>query len=258
MILTMKKYILLLIIYIPFSEVGAQIPVSLTGEDGKDIFKASISSVSEFKALFNAQMDNPMARQSNLMNLYQPNKNIPEELIDKFILEATSLMPFLTGNYELKVDNMLAKIKFHATYNGKAQLIDLWLEKRTVDEVVWWELADFNSPLLDTLFLRDSNTAIPPHSEELKFMALTTDRPNIKLQYASYLPENFVRDPLSVLVTLINLGHLKLLNADKITLYITEFTGWILGIEQRELGWAITELEETEVDAKEYLMTVKK
>lgn len=257
MILKMKKYILLLVMCVVFLDVSAQSTVILPGEDGIAHFKASVSSVSEFKVLFNAQMDNPVVRQSNLKGLYLPNKNVPEERIDKFILEATTAIPFLTNNYELRTDGMLSKIKFEATYNGQSQLIDLWLEKRTKSKVVWWELIDFSSPILDSLFLRDSASFIPPHAEEVKFSVLTTDRPNIKPRYASYLPENFETDPLSVMITLINLGHLKLLYASNIILYITEFPGWVVGIEQKEMGWVITELYETSTDQKEYILKLK-
>jgi hypothetical protein len=206
-------------------------------------FNTSILSISEFKARFNSNLNDPRLRKYDIASLFSRSIKVPGSELELFISQMTGDMSAFVKGVELTTNSLMAKIHYQGTYKGGACTSQLLLQKRTHDNRVWWELIDFGAPFLDSLFARDRRAFIPPHAEELNFAVLTTDRPGNAKRFTSYLPENFRADPLSVLATLVSTGQLKLQYASRTQLYITELKGWILTLEHDTSGWKITALQ---------------
>lgn len=234
-----------LVILLSSLSFNVEIQAQIISENSRSIenFKHAILSISEFKARFNADLDNEYSRRLNIESLLSDNINVPRSDLDLFISQISARMSVTLKGIELTTDAMLAKVEYRGIYIGDSCTSQMLLQKQMAGNKVWWELVDFWSPFVDSLFVKSQKLFIPPHAEELNFATLTTDRPDNYKFFTSYLSDDFSADPLSVLVTLVRTGQLKLKYASRTRLYITEFEGWILTLEQDTTGWKITDLK---------------
>lgn len=249
-------------------------------KSGEEIFTARTKQFSEFTERFNYKSDfngrpvdqafmTKMPREkmiSLLFDLKDPrtvtgNQNYNEEYIRTkavFISDVTEKQLLINSHSR----GIIAEAKTRVIYNGKPQIISLFLNQEQVGKTsIKWVLLSAKGEIFN-IFKADTSMVrfIPPTSHETDFMNLKRALEDTD-HLQDYASKDYNPDYLTLFFYCLKTGTLKYDYVEDITYHITDITGWYFKVKdfnRNELnsGWLIVDVSKNNLSFRDFLNTI--
>ncbi|MBK7626950.1 MAG: hypothetical protein IPJ16_07070 [Bacteroidales bacterium] len=247
---------------------------------GEEIFTARTKQFSEFTGRFNYKNDfngNPVDQAfmtkmprdkmvSLLFDMKDPrmvtgNQNYSEEYTKTrtaFITEITEKQLLINSHSP----GIIAEARARVTYNGKPQIISLFLNQEQVGKTsIKWVLLSAKGDLFD-IFKEDTSMVrfIPPTSHETDFINLKRALEDTD-HLQDYASNSYNPDFLTLFFYSVKTGAIKYEYVEDVTYHIIDIPGWYFKVKdfnRNELnsGWLITDVKKNSLSLTEFLKSL--
>lgn len=223
----------------------------------KPMYEARVKLVDEFIARFNGLEkrkgvpENYADRKSNILMLFDLTKFKSKQ--DSLFLSADEFaQKVVSENILLNYTDSFwyAKVKCNGSLAKKDVAFYLYLivEKRG-DEMYKWSIAKAEGKVFDTSRTRKHKELfISPNEHEMSFMSLSKVTDGSNRYIDDYAKDNYEADALSVFLTLVRCGQLKINSVSDVEFVFLQVPGYMFSVkhferESMNVGWLISSLD---------------
>lgn len=230
----------------------AQLPVSIN----KEQYQAEVKLVDEFFSRFNGEscrsdLDSSMQdRKTNIMLLFDLGK-IKSKTDTQFLAIDSFAQHVVRDSLFIHYTDTAwqADVKCRGKLKGKDVEFDLVLKtERRGDEMYKWVISDAKGEIFETLSCIDNDKLfIMPNQHEQFFSALQRITKEDYNLIDDYVRSGFKCEPLSVFLTLVRSGQLKIDYVSSVELIFHQIPGYVFSVrhfnrESKNAGWLIDSL----------------
>lgn len=256
-----KLLIVFLVVLAVISQANAQQIGTYLGDE--TAFYAATKQMSQFFRRFNNEEDKngklymstdklyrEAEQRKKYINLLFNNENqaMPPNLKNEFIQAVT---PKDKGQFlDFQGGRWFSEVKANFSYNGKAEIVTLFLELQKEGLGTKWVLNNVFFPPFNSLFLADTTQAsrkfLHPQSHEIDFMNLIKAFEQIK-DVELYTKKGYKPDFLSIFFYEMKKGNLKFETVSEVKFHFFQLNNWYFEVSNYNrtgynAGWLISNL----------------
>ena len=248
-------------IFCTFSYCNAQQLGTYLGDETP--FYAATKQMSQFFRRFNNEEDKNGKQYSSTDKLYRESEQRKKYINLLFDGENSSLTPNLKNEFIQAVTpkdkgqflnfqggRWFSEVKANFSYNGKAEIVTLFLELQKEGLGTKWVLSNVYFPPFNNLFLADTSQAskkfLHPQSHEIDFMNLIKAFEQIK-DVELYTKRGYEADFLSIFFYEMKKGNLKFETISEVKFHFFQINNWYFEVSNYNrtgynTGWLISNL----------------